>query len=172
MKIGIIGTTPQAETMARLFSQKDNSVTISDPTSPERADRLAAEVSATTQSPYDQAALSDVLALAVPWSDLPTALTKLGPAPDAVVIDAMVPQGPVRDSGAEQLAHMMDNPHVVEVRVENLQAGATVSLCGDDPQAKEKIMDLLRASGLQPTDIGALARASELERGVELRPAV
>jgi predicted dinucleotide-binding enzyme len=66
---------------------------------------------------------------------------------------------------------MMDNRHVVMMRVDNLNPGAHLPLCGDDSTTKETVTQLLRDCGWVPTDAGALSNAAELERAEAMRRA-
>jgi len=167
MMIGIVGTTSKASKLARLLAQSAE-VTLSDPRLPMRAEQLAEElggnVSATT--PYHQAMISDVLILAVEWPDLDRALAQLGPNQRGVVVDAMLPDAPLPRNGALAIAHKLDSRRVVEAFLEPEPWDAGVSICADDPIARESIASLLRSCGIEVHDDGPLANAARNEQRV------
>ncbi len=163
MMIGIVGTTSKASTLAKIFARA-GSVTVSDPGHFDRAERLAAELGALAMTPYRQAITSDVLIFAMDWRDLDAALTQLGPLPDRIVIDAMLPEATMTPNGAQTLAHKLDSPHVVEAFVEPPPWNGVVNLCADDPDARVRVAALLRACGIEALNGGPLASAGTNER--------
>ncbi len=165
MMIGILGTTNKATTLAKIF-KRAGTVTVSDPGHADRAERLAAELGAGTKAaaPYRQAMTSDILIFAMDWRDLDTALTQLGPLPNQVVIDAMLPEAAATQNGAQTLAHKLDSPHVVEAFVEPPPWNGAVNLCADDPDARARVTKLLRECGIETRDGGPLASAGTNER--------
>jgi predicted dinucleotide-binding enzyme len=166
MRIGIVGTNPRSEAIGRLLAANGIAVTMSDPRTPQRATDAAAAMGEGVESqvPYEQVLDSDIILMALPWEDLDRAVTAMGPVGDTVVVDASVPDASVRGSGAEAIARKLDSPHVVETFADLPPPGSTVALCGDDPQAKATVCEMLRTCGFTPNDLGPLSRADELER--------
>jgi len=165
MMIGILGTTSKATTLAKIFTRA-GLVTVSDPGHADRAERLAAELGAgaVAVTPYRQAMTSDILIFAMDWLDLDAALTQLGPLPNRIVIDAMLPEATITQNGAQTLAHKLDSPHVVEAFVEPLPWNGVVNLCADDPDARARVTKLLRECGIEARNGGPLASAGTNER--------
>lgn len=171
MKFGIIGTTPHASAITRLLATHGEDVNVSDPTDPARAERLSRELGIVPSSPYKQALSSDVLVMAMTWPELEQTLRQLGPLTDEVVVDAIVPDGDEVSSGgdivsgAETLAHKLDNRHIVEAFVEpNIGPGSTIALCSDDPEARALIAQVIRECGCTPRDLGPLSSAQQMEQ--------
>lgn len=119
----------------------------------------------------------DVAVLAVRWQTLETALDQLGPLSGVVVIDAVNPFNAERtgledlggrtaaDTVAEQLARRGGGRHVKALHSEGVEriAGSprTLSLfvAGNDDDANQVAMDLIRDAGLDPIATGPLATA-------------
>ncbi len=163
MMIGIIGTTSKATRLAKIFI-RTGSVTLSDPGDSGRAERLAAELGTMAATPYRQAMTSEVLIFAMDWRDLDAALTQLGPLPNRIVIDAMLPEATITQNGAQTLAHKLDSPHVVEAFVEPPPWDGIVNVCADDPDALARVTELLRECGIAARNGGPLASAGTNER--------
>ena len=169
MKIAIIGTTPHGQAIGRLLATSGHEVSVSDPYAPDRAAPVAAGIAsdASAATPYEQASVSDVLILATRWEDLDKVLAAMGAPPDsAVIVDASKPPRPGPHSGAEMLAKRLNSHRVVEAFTQTPEAGATIPLCGDDPEAKEIVMDIIRSMGCTPEDRGGLKHAAEIERSI------
>ncbi|HEY5256765.1 MAG TPA: NAD(P)-binding domain-containing protein [Candidatus Baltobacteraceae bacterium] len=167
MKIAIMGTTPHAQAIAHLLAQHGgHEISVSDAFKPERAAPAAAGLGddAIAETPYQQAAVSDVLILATRWEDLDQALLAMGTPPDtAVIVDATKPPHPGPQSGAQIIAHRLDSHRVVEAFTQTPEPGCTISLCGDDPDAKAVVEGLIREMGCTPHDLGGLKHAGEIE---------
>lgn len=143
MKIGIIGTSPRAERIARVLTDHGHELI--------------------EGKPYDQVIGSDVIVMAVPWEKVDKTIVQMGQLGDTVVIDAT--DAPPDDlSGAEQLARKMNSPHVVETFGDDAEPGEAIPVCADDPAAKAIVMELIRSCGYEPTDAGPLAKAGPLEK--------
>lgn len=76
------------------------------------------------------------------------------------------------ESNAEYLAQLVPGAHVVKafntISAWALQSGALdasrqVFVCGNDTNAKHRVMDIVRTLGLTPLDRGALVAAKEIE---------
>ena len=86
------------------------------------------------------------------------------------------PSGPDMDtttSNAEELAALLPGSHVVKAFntlfasnqadpvLDEVQLDGYVA--GDDPEAKARVLSLVASIGLEPVDVGPLARARQLE---------
>ncbi|XP_008064391.1 metalloreductase STEAP4 isoform X1 [Carlito syrichta] len=76
------------------------------------------------------------------------------------------------ESNAEYLAQLVPRAHVVKafntISAWALQSGALdasrqVFVCGNDSEAKQRVMDIVRTLGLTPLDQGSLMAANEIE---------
>jgi predicted dinucleotide-binding enzyme len=169
MKIAIIGTTPHGQAIGRLLATSGHEVSVSDPYAPDRAAPAAAGIAsdASAETPYQQASVSDVLIFTTRWEDLDQALAAMGPPPEtAVIVNATKPLGSSEMSGAEMLSKRLNTHRIVEAFTQTPERGAVVPLCGDDPEAKEIVMDIIRSMGCTPSDLGGLKHAAEIERSV------
>lgn len=166
MKIGIIGADDRAVAIARVLRASGCTVSFSDlddrGTSQSAAELIGAGAYATT--PYQQAASCDALCIAIRWAALERALSAIGSYKDGIVIDATRPPDLGALSGAELLAHKLDNRHVVKAFVEPLEGNRFVKLASDDPEARSELSDLLAQGGHGAVDLGPLAKAREIER--------
>jgi predicted dinucleotide-binding enzyme len=153
MNIGIIGTNPRAKAIGSLLARGGGTVTFSDPSDPARG-----------QEPvYDQTVDSDVLVVATSQAELEKVALQIGRVGNAVVVCAVRREAPVHDSVAEHLALLLESRRVVSAMAETPTPGAQVRLCGDDPLAKQTVMELLEAAGCTPVDVGPLSHAAEIE---------
>ena len=164
--IGIIGSDEHGVEIGNALKKAGAVIYFSDVeddrTSQSAAQRLGESAVATT--PYQQAVHCDALCLAVRWEQLDRALTAIGPYKDGIVIDATRPPDLGRLSGAELVAHKLDNRHVVKAFVEPIASNAFIKIAADDPQARAEVGELIAHSGHSPLDIGPLANARVIER--------
>jgi predicted dinucleotide-binding enzyme len=165
MIIGIVGSDNRAVEIGRMLSRCGHTLTFSDPLEAGHAEKaVAALPEARVESPYQQAATSDALVMAIRWQDLDSTLTALGPFSNKLVIDA-THAPPIEDgSGAECIAIKMDNRHVVKAFVEPVKPGAEISVCSDDPEAMRLVEDIISSCGCRPVEKGTLSNAAAIER--------
>lgn len=166
MEIGIIGSDNRAVAIGRLLSRCGHTLTFSDPIQSDRAIKAAEALGdgSAAESAYQQTIKSDALVMTVRWQDVESTLSALGPYTDGIVIDATHPPELEKGSGAETIARMMDNRHVVKAFVEEVKPGAKISVCSDDPNALKVVEDLIEHCGCVPVECGTLADAANLER--------
>ena len=166
MIVGIIGGDDRAVAIGRMFRTCGHAVTFSDPTPNHAAEHAVQALggSAKVSTPYEQAAMCEALVLAVHWDDVDKALTALGDYKDGLVIDATRPPKIWGSSGAEVLAHKLDNRHVVKAFVDNLEPGQPIRVASDDPEARATVAATITACGGVVEDLGPLAGAIEIER--------
>lgn len=164
MRIGIVGSDDRAKAIGRLLRTGDHQLTIADPSATERAERVAAEIGARTETPYKQAISSELLVVAVPRSSVDAAVKAIGSGSQVVIVDAVGDEyGNGAHSGAEMLAAKLDSHSVVRALINMPQSGANIPICGDDENAKAMVDRALRACGCLTTDRGPLGHAAELE---------
>jgi 8-hydroxy-5-deazaflavin:NADPH oxidoreductase len=174
-RVGIIGADDRAVAIARILRGSGCTVSFSD-LDDDRISQSAADLigeGAYASTPYQQAATCDTLCLAVRWNALEAALAAIGSYKDGVVIDATRPPDLGTFSGAEILAHKLDNRHVVKAFVEPIEGrDAFIKIASDDPAARAVVGDLIANCGRSALDLGPLAKAREIERDVarQLQP--
>lgn len=166
MIIGIIGGDDRAVAIGRMLHACGHEISFSDPTPANAAEHAvqAMDGQARVSTPYEQAATSDAVVLAVHWQDLDRALMALGSYKDGVVIDATRPPKIHGASGAEMLARKLDNHHIVKAFVDDLRAGVPVRVASDDPLAKATVRQTVAGCGGTIEDLGPLQGAIEIER--------
>jgi predicted dinucleotide-binding enzyme len=99
------------------------------------------------------------------------------PVVDVINRMSFGPNGPSIDNGdsnAERLVDWLPNAHVVKAfntllashQADPIADGTTLDgfVAGDDQVAKHTVMELVRSIGLNPVDVGPLARAQQLEQ--------
>jgi predicted dinucleotide-binding enzyme len=164
MIIGIVGSDDRAQAIGRLLSNGGHKVTFGDPGASERAKLAAQALGTQSELPYRQAMESDLLLLAVPRDQVDKAVTAIGSAPEAVVVDAIEGErGNASRSGAEMLARKLDSYRVVRALINMPQSGSNIQICGDDPMSKDLVDMALHSSGCITSDRGPLSNAAELE---------
>lgn len=137
----------------------------------------AASVTSTAQA----IAASDTVILAVPYSALAAIATSVPDWQGKILIDATNPLAPglsglllgTNTSGAEELAKLAHGARVVKAfnttGAENMAdttypGGAPfMPLCGDDAQARQRVMALATLIGFDAVDLGPLSAARYLE---------
>lgn len=168
MIIGIVGSDNRAVAIGRLLQNCGHTLTFSDPIQSERALKAAEALgdASAAEAAYQQTVKSDALVMTVRWQDVETALAALGPYTDGVVIDATHAPPLRHGSGAEHIAHLMDNRHVVKAFVEEVTPGAKLSVCANDPNARRMVEELIENCGCTAVERGTLADAAVVEREV------
>jgi len=124
---------------------------------------------------------ADAIVIALPWPATREALKSLGDLSGRVLIDCTNPlkadlsglDVPLDSSAAEQIAAWAPGAHVVKAfntassKVMNDPAfgtqPATMFYCGDDPDAKAIVKQLITDLGFEPVDSGSLVIARYLE---------
>ncbi len=166
--IGIIGADDRAVAIGRVIRRTGHTVCFSD-INDDRTSLAAAEVlgdGAFATTPYQQAATCDTLVLTIHWEDVERALMALGTYKDGILVDATRPPDLGQLSGAELLAHKLDNRHVVKGFVEPLETNEFIKIASDDPEARATVSELIAHCGRTALDIGPLANARGIERSV------
>jgi predicted dinucleotide-binding enzyme len=153
MRIGVIGSDGRAAAIGRLLIAGGHEVS-------SQAGVGEAE------EPYRQGCTREILILAVPSDRIDKTLTALGSGIHAqAIVDATDGTPPsLRGSQAELLAHKLNSHRLVRALVTLPQAGASIVICGDDPNAKQLVQEAFQACKCVVKDRGPLSHAGELER--------
>ncbi len=178
VKVGIIGTGKVGQAIAKGLASTANEVRFGS-RDPERA---SVANGTKVEHPRDIADWADVVILAVPFTAVQDAVRGLdsGHLDGKVLVDATNVLTASRDlalgfstSGAEELAKLVPGAHVVKafntVFARNMSTGKLAGeplalfVAGDDPAAKESVMQLGRDLGFEPLDAGPLRAARYLE---------
>ena len=182
MNIAIIGAGNVGSALATALVKAGHKVTVAS----RRADNagqvagIAGAGTATTAA--RAAAVADVIVLAVPFSSAEDVAREIGPVVDGkVIVDVTNPakadwSGPLfegADSGAERLAAWLPGARVVKalntVFASNLGRPTSEGIAldgyvaGDDPVAKERVLEIVASMGFNPIDVGALTASRQLE---------
>ncbi len=182
MDIAIIGAGNVGRALAASFVRAGHSVTIAS-RDPEDAGTVAAATGArVANSNLEAVAKAQTVVIATPFTSAPEIAAEIGEAVRGkIVVDAtnrmsFGPDGPAIDtttSNAEELAALLPEARVVKAFntlfashqddpiAEGIQLDGYVA--GDDEAAKAVVLELVGSIGLDPVDVGPLARARQLE---------
>lgn len=186
MKIGILGSGLMGAKLGTIWARAGHDVVFSYARDERRLETLARDAapSARAGTPRQAAQESDVVLIAVNWSQLDDVLERAGDLTGKVVVTCALPMGPHGEglviahtwSGAEELAKKLPGAHVVAA------FGTVPSECffgvydardeakrpsmifyGDDAQAKTVATQLISDVGFEPADLGPLRIARYAE---------
>jgi NADPH-dependent F420 reductase len=182
MDIAIIGAGNVGSALARAFVRSGHDVTIT-ARNAERVSGVASATGARAVATNAEAARSaDVIVLATPFTSAAEVAAQIrNVARGRVIVDttnrmSFGPTGPDMDttiSNAEELAALLPDSHVVKAFntlfasnqadpiLDDVQLDGFVA--GDDAASKARILSLVASIGLEPVDVGPLARARQLE---------
>jgi NADPH-dependent F420 reductase len=182
MKVAIIGAGNVGTALATSLARAGHDVIITSRHPGDAADAAAASGARVVDTNAEAAALGDVVIPAVGFDHLEAVAADIAePAAGKPVVDvtnrisfgASGPDIDTTSSNAEAVAELLpDSPvvkafntlfatHQVDPLADGLQLDGYVA--GDDPTAKAKVLELVRAIGLRPIDVGPLVRARQLE---------
>jgi predicted dinucleotide-binding enzyme len=178
MQIAIIGAGNVGRALATSLTKAGHDVTIT-AEHPENAASAANDTGATAgTNNTDAAAGAQVIVLAVPAQSIGQIATAMGTSLDGkVVIDVSNRPTPSGDGAATSIAEELQGqvPSARVVKAFNTvfasrQAApqtAGISLdgfvAGDDPSAKQTVLDVVESIGFRPVDAGSLTSARTLE---------
>jgi 8-hydroxy-5-deazaflavin:NADPH oxidoreductase len=179
MHVGIIGAGNIGGNLARRLTLAGHQVTVSFARDQARLAALAAEIGATVGEPA-HAAAAEVVVLSVPWAVIDPALAAAGPLAGRIVIDTTNQFGPggVLNLGHTAARHNADRlPGARYTKCFNtLTAGFQAQtagrsgdarvvqwLCGDDPEAKAIVGQLVEDAGYVPVDLGGIDACAVME---------
>ena len=185
MKIGLLGTGNLAVTLGRAWAGAGHSIVVTG-RDPGHATAAAEQIGAAAAAvgPRDLANLADVVAVAVSWDGLESALMLVGGPEGALagktVVDCTNPVDyatgrvlPASGSAAEAAARVAAGASVVKAL--HLFAGASwpftgdrdaapvVAICGDDPRALNRVAALIGDLGGRTAVLGGLDAARQAE---------
>jgi len=182
MDIAIIGAGNVGSALARAFVRSGHDVTIT-ARNAERVSGVASATGARAVATNAEAARSaDVIVLATPFTSATEVAAEIrNVAKGRVIVDttnrmSFGPTGPDMDttiSNAEELAALLPDSHVVKAFntlfasnqadpiLDDVQLDGFVA--GDDAASKASVLSLVASIGLEPVDVGPLARARQLE---------
>jgi len=183
MTIAIIGAGGVGRSLATALRRAGHDVVISS-RDPEDAAAVAAETGArVVPTSVEAVAAAETVILAVPFAASGESLAReiASSAAGRVVVDVTNPIKPTFDglateggpSAAERFAEWLPGAHVVKALntvfaaeqadpvVDGVQLDGFVA--GDDPEAKQRVLDLVGSIGFRPIDAGPLVHARELE---------
>ncbi len=182
MKIAIIGAGNVGTALATSLVRAGHEVIITSRDPEQAAEAAASSGARVVGTNAEAAAQGDVVIPAVGFDDLEGIAADIAePAAGKPVVDvtnrisfgAAGPDIDTTSSNAEAVAELLpDSPvvkafntlfatHQVDPMADGLQLDGYVA--GDDPSAKAKVLELVRAVGLRPIDVGPLVRARQLE---------
>jgi NADPH-dependent F420 reductase len=182
MDIAIIGAGNVGTALATSFTRAGHTVTIAS-RDPEDAGSVAAATgSSIAGSNAEAVATAGIVVLAIPFASAPDVATEIADAVSGkIVVDvtnrmSFGPNGLEIDttaSNAEELAALLPGAQVVKAfntlgathQVDPIAKGIQLDgfVAGDDAIAKTVVLELVASIGLEPVDVGPLARARQLE---------
>jgi len=164
MKIAVFGSDRRAEGIGRLLVDAGYHVCFGDAQGMKPAEAAAERAGAVADTPYNDAAVCDMLIFAGSREQVDGLLAMAGCiSPQTIVVDAMEGALPSGENGPELLARKLDTRRVVRALIVAPQAGANILYCGDDVDAMTKVEEVFRTAGCLTTDRGPLANAAEIE---------
>jgi hypothetical protein len=186
MRIGIIGTGRMGSTLAELWAKAGHDVLLGS-RDPQQAREMAEQVAARGGPPMnggsyaDAGRHGDMVLLATPFGAAADSLMAAGDLRGKILVDITNPIAAGGEmlsvgrtiSAAEQIASWVQGARVVKalnaIGFETLphprfgDGVACTFVCGDDPEARELVISLVRDLGLDAVDAGPLAEARVIE---------
>ena len=158
MKIGVFGSNSRAVAIGRLLVDAGYHVCFGDADGMKPAQAAADRAGALADTPYNDAAVCEMLIFAGPREKVDDLLAQAGCiSPRAVVVDAMEESFTEDGSGSELLAHKLNTHRVVRALIVAPQVGAEILYCGDDADAMTMLEEVFRTAGCVTTYRGPLA---------------
>jgi NADPH-dependent F420 reductase len=182
MKVAIIGAGNVGTALATSLARAGHDVIITSRDAGDAASAAEKSGARVVGTNAEAAAQGDVVIPAVGFDDIKEVAADIArPAAGKPVVDvtnriSFGQTGPDIDttsSNAEVVAELLPGSPVVKAfntlfathQVDPLADGVQLDgfVAGDDPSAKAKVVELVRAIGLRPIDVGPLVRARQLE---------
>lgn len=182
MSVSIIGAGNVGMALGGAFVRRGETVVFGVPDPGKYQAATAALGSAARIGGINEAiAASEVVILAVPYAALPGIAQTVADWQGKILVDATNPLGPglsgltlgTTTSGAEELAKLARGARVVKAfnttGAENMADAAYpggtpfMPVCGDDAQARQRVMALATLIGFDAVDLGPLSTARYLE---------
>jgi predicted dinucleotide-binding enzyme len=164
MKIAIFGSDSRATAIGRLLVDAGYHVCFGNAEGMKPAEAAAERAGAAADTPYNDAAVCDMLIFAGSRDQIDGLLTQAGCiTPLTVVVDAMEDTLAGGESGPELLARKLDTHRVVRALIVAPQPGANILYCGDDADAMTMVEEVFRTAGCLTIDRGPLANTGQIE---------
>jgi hypothetical protein len=182
MDIAIIGAGNVGSALATAFVRAGHSVAVASRDPEDAASVAVATGARAAGSNAEAVARATIVVLATPFTSAPEIAAEIREAVrGTTVVDAtnrmsFAADGPAIDtttSNAEELAGLLPDAHVIKAfntlfashQSEPIADGVQLDgyVAGDDPAAKALVLELVASIGLEPVDVGPLARARQLE---------
>ena len=183
MNVAIIGTGNVGRALAASFTRAGHTVTLASRDSEHAAAAAAATGARFAKTNSEAAEAAQVVVLAIPFAGVEAVAAEIRdavtgkPVVDATNRMSFGPNGPTIDNGdsnADRLAAWLPNAHVVKAfntlfashQADPIADGTHLDgfVAGDDRDAKDTVLELVQSIGLNPVDVGPLARAQQLEQ--------
>lgn len=186
MKIGIIGAGEVAVAFSRYALAAGHEVVLSNSGDMEKLSRVAAQLGAgASAASAREAALADMVLLAVPWLKVKATLATLLPWDGRILVDATNPFLQITptwiledlgdDSASEVVARLAPGARLVKAfnsllmsnfvkppKVGNAKRVLLVS--GDHPDANRQVADLIASFGFAVIELGSLKTGGKLQQ--------
>jgi 8-hydroxy-5-deazaflavin:NADPH oxidoreductase len=181
MRVGIIGAGRIGGNAARLLAKAGHEVLVSFSRDPQKLEALAAEIGGRAGTPQEAVACGEVVMLSVSWTLIDDVLAQAGSLEGKIVIDTTNQFGregweDLGDRTAAQVnaarmpgARYTKAFNTLTSGFQAQAAGRTgpdrvvMFLCGDDPEAKRVVSDLIEDAGFTAVDMGGVADAAPME---------
>jgi hypothetical protein len=182
MTLSIIGAGNVSQALAQAFIEQGETIVLG-VRRPEQADGTIAHLGARVRlaSVPDAIEASEIVILAVPYAAAVDVASSVPDWRNRILVDATNPLAPglawlllgATTSGAETIARAATGARVVkafnttgaENMADSRYAGGQpfMPVCGDDPEARSRVVELARRIGFDAVDIGDLTVARYLE---------
>ncbi|GAB4211558.1 MAG: NAD(P)-binding domain-containing protein [Synechococcales cyanobacterium] len=177
MQIGILGAGRLGSRLGQRWATAGHQVMLSsrDPAGA-RIQSILRECGPNAQAGTVQETLAfgSVIVLALEWEHVAEVVSHAGDWQGKIVIDATNRFTPAAQSGAEEIAAMIPQAHVVKalntVGAKHLETGSLMGeqismfIAGDHPPAKAIVRQLVEELGLAVVDVGHLSAAGLVEQ--------
>jgi NADPH-dependent F420 reductase len=182
MNIAIIGAGTVGRALSTAFVRAGHSVVLASRDLEDAGSVAAATGARVVTSNAEAAAAADIVVLATPFASAPEIAAEIADAVNGkVVVDvsnriSFGADGPAIDttgSNAEELATLLPGANVVKAfntlfasnQSDPITDGVQLDgyVAGNDGDARRQVLDLVASIGLDPVDVGLLARARQLE---------
>ena len=183
MNVAIIGTGNVGRALAASFTRAGHTVTLASRDAEHAAAAAAATGARFAKTNAEAAAAAQVVVLAIPFASIEAVAAEIReavtgkPVVDATNRMSFGPNGPTIDNGdsnADRLAAWLPDAHIVKAfntllashQADPMADGTQLDgfVAGDDRDAKDTVLELIRSIGLNPVDVGPLVRAQQLEQ--------
>ncbi|HEX7490772.1 MAG TPA: NADPH-dependent F420 reductase [Candidatus Limnocylindrales bacterium] len=183
MNVAIIGAGNVGRALATSFTRAGHTVTIASHDPEHAAAAATATGAGFAKTNAEAAKAGEIVVLAIPFTSAEDVAAEIRDAvAGKTVVDvtnrmSFGPSGPTIDNGdsnSDRLAVLLPNARIVKAfntvfasrQADPMADGTKLDgfVAGDDQGAKDTVLELVRSMGLNPVDVGPLARAQQLEQ--------